>query len=316
MPQANIPSEEEVLSYFDKFSNWGRWGDDDELGAPNLITPAKVKQALATVQEGVRISMSRTISFEPTVDAPNPPVHFMVESGEGLSSGDKVSARAFPAASDYFGMIFHGYTVTHVDALSHFFWNGKTYNGKPAHLVSTSLGATFGSVEEAKEGIISRAVLVDVPMIRGIDWVERGEGVMIDDILAAEERCGFKVEEGDVLLIRTGQLHRRNVEGPVDRTMGSTACQASVLPLFYERGIAMMGSDTGNDVNPPQYENVPSPIHQVSITAMGIWILDNADLEGVAQACKERNRWEFMISIGPLRLHNTTGSPVNPIAIF
>jgi len=134
--------------------------------------------------------------------------------------------------------------------------------------------------------------------------------------LAAEERCGFKVEEGDVLLIRTGQLHRRNLEGPVDRSAGSTACQASVLPLFYERGIAMMGSDTGNDVSPPQYEKVPSPIHQVSITAMGIWILDNADLEGVAAACKERNRWEFMISIGPLRLHNTTGSPVNPIAIF
>ena len=53
MPQANIPSEEEVLSYFDKFSNWGRWGDDDELGAPNLITPDKVKRALGTVQEGV-----------------------------------------------------------------------------------------------------------------------------------------------------------------------------------------------------------------------------------------------------------------------
>lgn len=260
--------------------------------------------------------MSRTVSFEPSLDAPAPPVHFMVESGEGWASGDKVSSRAFPAATDYFGMIFHGYTVTHVDALSHFFWDGKTYNGKPAHLVSTSLGATFGSVEEASEGIITRAVLVDVPMIRGIDWVERGEGVMIDDILAAEERCGFKVEEGDVLLIRTGQLHRRNMEGPVDRAAGSTACQASVLPLFYERGIAMMGSDTGNDVNPPQYEKVPSPIHQVSITAMGVWILDNADLEAVSEACKKRNRWEFMISIGPLRLHNTTGSPVNPIAIF
>ena len=139
---------------------------------------------------------------------------------------------------------------------------------------------------------------------------------MIDDILAAEEKCGFKVEEGDILLIRTGQLHRRNVEGPVDRSMGSTACQASVLPLFYERGIAMMGSDTGNDVNPPQYEKVQSPIRQESITAMGIWILDNADREGVAAACKERNRWEFMVSIGPLRLRHTTGSPVNPIAIF
>jgi hypothetical protein len=78
----------------------------------------------------------------------------------------------------------------------------------------------------------------------------------------------------------------------------------------------MLGSDTGNDVNPPQYPNVRSPIHQVGIVAMGMWILDNANLEEVAEACRERNRWEFMVSIGPLRLHNTTGSPVNPIAIF
>ena len=192
--------------FFDSFSTGADGVMTTKLGAPNLITPAKVKQAIATVEEGVRISMARTISFEATVDAPVPPVHFMVESGEGWASGQKVSNRAFPAATDYFGMIFHGYTVTHVDSLAHFFWNGKTYNGKPAHLVSTSLGATFGSVEEAKEGIISRAVLVDVPMVKGIDWIDRGEGVMIDDILAAEERCGFKVEEGDVLLIRTGQL--------------------------------------------------------------------------------------------------------------
>ncbi len=316
MPQANIPSEEEVLGYFDKLSNWGRWGQDDQLGAPNLITPAKTKRALETVQEGVRISMARTINFEASLDSPNPPVHFMVESGEGWASGDKVSSRAFPAATDYFGMIFHGYTITHVDSLAHFFWDGKTYNGNPAHMVSTSMGATFGSVEEAKTGMITRGVLVDVPMIRGIDWIERGEGAMPEDILAAEERCGFKVEEGDVLLIRTGQLRRRNVEGPVDRSAGSTACQAACLPLFHQRNIAMMGSDTGNDVSPPQYARVPSPIHQVGITAMGLWILDNANLEDVAEACKERNRWEFMISINPLRLHNTTGSPVNPIAVF
>ena len=316
MAQANIPSEDELLSYFKKFSNWGRWGAEDQLGAPNLITPAVTKRAIDLVEDGLRITMSRTVSFEPSADAPSPPVHFMVESGEGWASGDKISSRAFPAATDYFGMIFHGYTVTHVDSLSHFFWAGKTYNGFPAHMVSTSMGATFGSVEEAKNGMIARGVLVDVPMIRGIDWVERGEGVMIDDILAAEERCGFKVEEGDILLVRTGQLRRRNLEGPVDRAAGSTACQASCLPLFYERGISMLGSDTGNDVSPPQYEKVPSPIHQVSITAMGIWILDNANLEEVAEECKKRNRWEFMVSIGPLRLHNTTGSPVNPIAVF
>jgi kynurenine formamidase len=311
-----IPSEAEVLTYFDKLSNWNRWGPDDELGTPNLITPEKTRRALATVQEGVSVSLAREIMWDGALDVPSPPVHHMLESGEGWATGDKVSSRPNAAAIDYIGMVFHGVAITHVDSLAHFFWNGKTYNDKPAHLVSTSLGATICAVTAAKQGFISRGVLVDVPMVRGIDWVERGEGVSPDDILAAEERCGFKVEEGDILLIRTGQLHRRNVEGPVARTAGSTACQAACLPLFHERGIAVMGSDTGNDVSPTQYERVPQPIHQVGITAMGLWILDNANLEDLAEACRQRNRWQFMVTIGPLPLHNTTGSPVNPIAVF
>ena len=212
-----IPTEEEVLGYFKSLSNWGRWGDDDQLGTPNLITPEKTKRGLATVQEGVTVSLSRTVLWDAALDVPNPPVHYMVESGEGWASGDKVSARPNAAAIDYIGMVFHGYAVTHVDSLAHFFWEGKTYNGNPAHLVSTSMGATVCSVEAAKNGFITRGVLVDVPMIRGIDWVELGEGVSPEDILAAEDRCGFKVEEGDVLLIRTGQMRRRSVEGPVER---------------------------------------------------------------------------------------------------
>ena len=311
-----IPTEQEVLGYFKSLSNWGRWGDDDQLGTPNLITPEKTKKAISTVQEGVTVSLSRTVLWDPAPDVPNPPVHYMVESGEGWASGQKVSARPNAAATDYIGMIFHGYAVPHVDSLAHFFWDGKTYNGNPAHLVSTSMGATVCSVEAAKNGFIARGVLVDVPMIRDVSWLERGEGVTPEDILAAEVSCGFKIEEGDFLLIRTGQLHRREVEGAVDRSAGSTAWQAACLPLFHQRGISVMGSDTGNDVSPAQYPNVPQPIHQVGITAMGLWILDNAYLEELSEACKQRNRWEFMVTIGPLRLHNTTGSPVNPIAVF
>jgi kynurenine formamidase len=228
-----------------------------------------------------------------------------------------VTTRKNQASVDFFGMVFHGHTITHLDSLAHFFWEGKMYNGRPAHLVSTSQGATVESVEVAKDGIITRGVLVDVPMIRGIDWVERGEGVMPQDIEAAEQRCGFRVEEGDVLMVRTGQLKHRNQHGPVNPLeAGSTACQAACLPLLHERGIAMICSDTGNDVMPSQYQRLSNPIHQVGIVAMGLWILDNANLEELAEACRQRNRWEFMLSIGPLRLNNTTGSPINPIAVF
>ena len=140
---------------------------------------------------------------------------------------------------------------------------------------------------------------------------------MPEDILAAEKKCGFTIQQGDLLLIRTGQLHRRTLEGPVNPNFeGSTACQAACLPLFHERNISMLGSDTGNDVMPSQYRNVPSPIHQVGIVAMGMWILDNANLEELSEACARRNRYEFMLTLTPLRLRNVTGSPVSPIALF
>ena len=312
-----IPTETEVLGYVESLSNWGRWGEDDQLGTLNLLSPEKTRQAASLVREGVTVSCARTITFDMAPDVAVQPMHFMVESGEGWDTGNKLTSRKRQLSIDYIGMVFHGTTITHVDSLAHFMWEGKLYNGRPAHLISTSLGATVESIELAQDGIVTRGVLVDVPMVRGVDWVERGEGVMPDDILRAEERCGFNVEEGDVLLVRTGQLYRRGVEGPVDtREAGSTACQAACLPLFRDRSIAMIGSDTGNDVGPSPYSAVPMPIHQIGIPALGLWILDNANLEELAQACKQRNRWEFMLSIGPLRISNGTGSPVNPLAIF
>lgn len=313
----NLPTEQQVLDLFDSLSNWGRWGVDDQLGTLNFLDESKVKRGLSLVEEGVTVSCARPVIFDQSPDATGPAVHYMVESGEGWSSGDKVTSRMSQAATDYIGMVFHGFTVTHIDSLAHFFWKGRMYNGRPAHLVSTNLGATAESVELAGRGIVTRGVLVDVPRIRGIDWMERGEGVLPSDIKKAEDQCGFRIEEGDVLLVRTGQLHRRNVEGPVDfRIEGSAACHAACLPIFHERGISVLGTDTGNDVMPPPYPNVIQPIHQIGIVSMGLWILDNADLEDLAQVCASRGRWEFMISLAPLKLTNTTGSPVNPIAIF
>jgi len=312
-----LPKEEEVLEYFNTLSNWGRWGNEDQMGTLNYLDEKKTLESAAMINEGVTVSCARPIVFDPSPDATGPAVHYMVESGEGWETGDKITSRASQAATDYIGLVFHGYTVTHIDSLAHFFWKGKMYNGRPAHLVSTSMGATEESIELAGKGIFSRGILVDVPKIRGVRWLERGEGVLPSDILKAEEQCGFKIREGDLLLIRTGQLDRRNVEGPVDfRIEGSTACHAACLPLFHDRGIALLGTDTGNDVMPAPYPNVIQPIHQVGIVAMGLWILDNANLEDLAKACAIRDKWEFALSIGTLKLTNTTGSPVNPIAIF
>jgi kynurenine formamidase len=133
----------------------------------------------------------------------------------------------------------------------------------------------------------------------------------------AEAQCNVKIAQGDVLLLRTGQLGHRDRTGPVDvAAVGSSGPLPELLPLVRERGVAVLGSDTGNDVAPTGYERFSNPVHQVGIVALGLWILDNAWLDDLATACRERQRWEFLITINPLRLSNATGSPVNPIAIF
>ena len=160
-------------------------------------------------------------------------------------------------------------------------------------------------------------MLVDAPLLRGVDFVERGDGVGLADIEAAERDHGVRVEKGDVLLLRTGQLGRREIVGPVDVWVdGSAGPSPEILPLLHEREVAVMGSDTGNDVGPNPYERFTNPVHQVGIVSMGLWILDNAWLDDLAEACEQRGRWEFMISILPLKLPTVTGSPVNPIVIF
>ncbi len=312
---ATHPSQDDLLRWIhDDLNNWGRWGDDDERGTLNHLSADTLKDALSLVQEGATVSCARAVGFEAAVDVPRPPQHYMIGSGDVYRPGEGPDRQV---AIDYFGLVFHGHTVTHVDSLAHFFWDGKAYNGRLSSVVTVAEGATELDVTAALGGIITRGVLVDAPMLRGIRYIERGDGVGMDDIATAEERCGFKVRQGDVLLLRTGQLGMREELGPVDAYVaGSSGPKPEILPFMHKRGVAVMGSDTGNDVQPTGYERFSNPVHQVGIVGMGLWILDNAWLDDLAAACAERGRWEFLINILPLNLPTVTGSPVNPIAVF
>jgi kynurenine formamidase len=308
------PSQDQLLEWMQSLSNWGRWGDDDQRGTLNLVTPEVTRRALGLAREGVTVSCARRVSYEAATDTPLPPQHYMLSSGEGFRPGEGPDRQG---SRDYFGMVFHGHTITHIDSLAHFFWDGHMYNGVPSRRVTTTEGATSHGVDVARSGIVTRGVLVDAPRLRGVERVERGDGVGLDDVERAEARCGFRIGEGDVLLLRTGQLGHRDRTGPVDpNTGGSAGPLPELLPLVRERGVAVLGSDTGNDVVPTGYPRFSNPVHQVGIVAMGLWILDNAWLDDLAEACAARQRWEFLYTILPLRLTNATGSPVNPVAIF
>jgi kynurenine formamidase len=311
----NWPSQDVLLNWMkNDLNNWGRWGADDQKGTLNHLSSEKTLQALSLVTEGVTVSCARPVSFNASADVSRPPQHFMVSAGDTYRKGETGDRQV---AMDYFGMIFHGHTVTHIDSLAHFFWDGETYNGRPSSVVSTAEGATEFDVMAASGGIVTKGVLVDAPLLRGVDFIERGDGVGVADIDAAEREHGVKVEQGDVLLLRTGQLGQREVTGTVDvNVAGSSGPSPEILPFLHERGVAVMGSDTGNDVAPNPYERLSNPVHQVGIVGLGLWILDNAWLDDLAAECRKRDKWEFMISILPLKLPSVTGSPVNPVVIF
>ncbi len=308
-------NESQLLEWVNSLSNWGRWGDDDELGTLNNLSPELTKHALSLVEDGTTVSCAAPLSFnQAELDVPRPPVHYMVGAGEAYRPGDGPGRQV---AMDFFGLIFHGHTVTHLDSHAHFMWDGHLYNGRPSSSVKIMEGATEGDITVAHKGIVTRGVLVDAARGRGVDFIERGDGVGLSDIEKAEKDGGFKVGKGDVLLMRTGQFGERQRSGPVNvTTAGSSGPLPELLPFFKERDISVMGTDTGNDVTPTQSDIFTNPVHQVFIPAMGGWILDNAWLDDLADECARRGRWEFLINILPLRLNNVTGSPVNPVAVF
>ena len=313
----NIPTESEVLEFFTTLSNWGRWGENDTLGTLNLISPQKRVQAAHLVGQGVAIGCARPISkgMESDVESP-PPVHFMLESGEGWVTPSGASRGPRQTARDFFGLVFHGITVTHVDALGHVFWEGKTYNGRPAEAVSTAQGATEHSIEALKDGVVTRGVLLDITRVRGKEWLEGGEGVFPEDLEAAEKAQGVRVEEGDALCLRLGWYKRRNQVGPAPRSIGRPGLHAATLPWLHRRGVALIAADASQDVSPSGYEKVDIPIHQVGIVAMGLWLIDTANFEDLAQKCQELNRWEFLFTLAPIRFPGVTGSPLTPLAIL
>ena len=313
---AQIPSEAQVLDWFESLSNWGRWGEDDQRGCLNLITPAKGKQAAALVQDGTPVSCSRPIVTDITPDITHQVQRHMVDSGEGRDTDPPERRLVRRGAAEFIGMVFHGQTITHIDALSHYSWQGKLFNGKPASLITSREGAQTHSIEPACDGIVTRGVLLDIPKIRGVSWLPPEEPVMPQDLEEAERSEGVRVEEGDILLVRTGNYRKRLELGPVPGSEPMTACQVACTPWFKERGIAMLGTDTSNDVRPSHYATIPSPLHTMCLVTLGLWLIDNANLEQLAEACQQRNRYEFMLTLAPLRLRNVTGSPVNPIALF
>jgi kynurenine formamidase len=299
----------EVKALFDRLSNWGRWGKEDQRGALNFITGQKRITASRLVQIGRAISLALPLPTTPSLDNPNPVTHLAYQMGTEPKA-------AYHQAMDYFAISPHGMATTHLDALCHVFWRNQMYNGFDASEVRAD-GAHRCGVDVMRDGVMTRGLLLDIPAVRGVRWLEPREAIFPNDLDAAEKLHRVQVGEGDMLFVRTGRTLKRKTEGPWDiMRQGMAGLDASCLPWLFERKVALLGSDGISDVAPSGYRETPFPIHAVSIVAMGVHLIDNADLEALTQTCASQGRYEFLFVLAPLVLERGTASPVNPLAFF
>jgi kynurenine formamidase len=299
---------------FDSVKNWGRWGADDQRGALNLITEKHVASAAALVKSGTVVSCALELPVVPSVENPTPAQHMMLIAGDSL---DATGVPGLETSLDYVGVAFHGMAVTHIDALCHVFVGGEMYNGRPATAVK-SIGAGQNSIEAAFDGVVGRGVLLDIPRLRGVDWLEPGDTISPDELDRASSAQGLDVETGDILLVRTGRDARRSAQGPWDPVaVGLAGLHPSCAPWIHSHDVAVLGSDGVSDPLPANLESGwPIPMHQACLVAMGVHLLDNLELGRLAEACARESRWEFFFTVSPLRIGGGTGSPVNPIAVL
>ncbi len=297
----HVVSPAEYERWKKDLSNWGRWGKDDEIGALNLITPAKRKQAAGLVTEGFSVSLASDADTVQAVDNPNP-----------------YDIKMLAIGNDRIGVAYHGITHTHLDSLAHINDNGTFYNGyKPDADTVLKQGHAKNSIHNVKSGIFTRGILIDIPRLRGVPYLEPGTPIYVEDLEAWEKQAGIKVSAGDALFVRTGVWARRKAAGPWLRGRAeggrSAGLDPSVIPWLKARDIAILGSDHPQYVSP---SNLLGAVHDFSLLYLGVHLFDNCDLEALADAAAARRRWEFLLTAAPLPIRGGTGSPANPIATF
>lgn len=301
-----------------KLSNWGRWGDDDEVGTLNLITPEKRLQAAACVRSGTAISLA----LEFRSDLPQPsgsgrlnPQHLMTETGSDAAAQGGVTG----FSDDVLTMAIHA--ATHWDALSHVFHRGFMYNGRACSEV-TSAGARSNSIVPFADRLVTRGVLVDVARHHGVDALAADYEVTVADLEAALSSHDVDLTSGDALLVRTGQLGRIAAAGdwksfteidgrlPLEPGIG-----LGCLPWLAEMGVAAIACDNWALEHLSAESGGRLPVHEVGLVHMGLVLGEIFQLDALARACAEDGRYEFLFAGGPLPIRGGVGGPVNPLVV-
>lgn len=303
------------ISQWEKdLSNWGRWGPRDQHGTLNLITPEKTRQAASLVRDGVSVSLAHFVTEEKAIDSQTfgPTEHWMT------MVDPTTGAPRF--ALDAISFALHDGQLSHMDALCHYRTRQPVdgeyliFNGYHQNLDAD--GCKDLAIDRMAGAYVTRGILVDMPLLKGVDWLEPATPIFVSDLEAWERYANVHIEPGDVLLVRTGRWALRAEEGPWDQGAGGAGLHASVLPWLHDRGVALLVGDAVNDVQPSGVEGLGRPIHQVTQVTLGLPLVDNGYLEDVAREAAARHRWEFMLSWEVPAIQGGTAAPFNALATF
>lgn len=318
------PNIDTVLAYAERYSNWGRWGEDDELGTLNLVTPEMVRHAAALVRKGTPISMALPYDSEgPQTGGMGRfnPIHLMIRDGADAIAGTSIRDfyggvdRHFRGTDDI--VIMPLQSGTQWDAMGHVVYDDKIYNGFSADQVS-SKGAMKGDVRQAAGSMVGRGVLLDLPRALGVDWLEPGHAISGDELQRAAEFGNVEVGTGDFVFVRTGAMARVAAEGAWGDYAGGEAPGLGLQSVEWvgDRQIAALATDTwGLEVRPNETADTNQPLHIIFIVYMGLWLGEIFDLEAIAEDCAGDGVYEFMFCGPPLPFTRAVGSPLNPMAV-
>ncbi|HEV3226299.1 MAG TPA: cyclase family protein [Acidimicrobiales bacterium] len=304
----------EFLELAARVSNWGRWGDDDELGTVNLIDDAAVRRGAACVRTGVRFSLAVRMDQQSPQIGSIPgrvnPLRTMV----AINTPYMGTPDEFCASDDVVTMGLQA--ATHWDALAHVSYGGKLYNGFPASSTTAEAGATRCGISRVTS-ITTRGVLLDVARARGVDRLEPGYGITSDDLDAALSKTEVSLEPGDVALVRTGHLQLFKARQRETYTGGhQPGLTMRTAAWFHDHDLAGVATDTvAFEVYPCEDPQVLFPVHLLHLRDMGMLQGQNFDLEALAESCAADGVYEFLLEASPLPFTGGCGSPVNPVAV-
>jgi kynurenine formamidase len=294
---------------YDELRRRGGWDGGDRRGALRHLTPDRLRAAAVEVQLGRTVTMAAPLAGS-AADNPEPGTRHMKHL-----PGEASPVAGLSFAEDQLALNIHGNADSHIDALCHVSYRGSLFGGTEPGTV-TSQGAASLSIDDARDGIVGRGVMLDIPRWRNVDWLEPGDFVTTEDLAGAAEKQQVTVGPGDLLFVRVGHRRRRCELGPWDVSAARAGLHPQSLTWVADHKVAALGSDSNSDTAPSLVEGVEFPVHVLAINALGLHLLDYLQFEDLGSVCQTAGRWSFLAVAAPLRLPNATGSPLNPIAIF